>query len=48
VGEDLLVFSVDPHEMPRMGDSIEVKLQLDMLHLFDTKTEMRLGAPISA
>jgi multiple sugar transport system ATP-binding protein len=43
IGDDLLVFSVDPHEMPRMGDKIEVKMQLDMLHLFDSETEMRLG-----
>ena len=43
IGDDILVLSVDPHEMPRMGDKLEVKLQLDMLHLFDAETENRLG-----
>jgi multiple sugar transport system ATP-binding protein len=43
IGEDILVFSVDAHEMPRMGSRMPVRVQLDSLHLFDAETEMRLG-----
>jgi multiple sugar transport system ATP-binding protein len=44
VGNDLLVYPVDPHEMPEMGDKADVVLELEHLHLFDAVTERRLAA----
>jgi multiple sugar transport system ATP-binding protein len=44
VGDDLLVYKVDPHVMPEMGTSTELVLELDKLHLFDAATELRLTA----
>jgi multiple sugar transport system ATP-binding protein len=44
VGDDLLVYPVEPHEMPEMGDKADVVLELDNLHLFDAVTERRLAA----
>jgi multiple sugar transport system ATP-binding protein len=43
IGDDILVFKLDPHRMPKIGDRIEVRLELDQLHLFDAETELRLG-----
>ena len=42
VGEDLLVAKTEPHRAPRMGDPIELAVELDALHLFDAATERRL------
>jgi multiple sugar transport system ATP-binding protein len=44
IGDDLLVSKLDPHHAPKMGDTIEVVLELDALHLFDAETELRLTA----
>jgi multiple sugar transport system ATP-binding protein len=44
VGDDVLVYKVEPHAMPEMGDKAELVLELDKLHLFDTVTERRLAA----
>ena len=43
-GEALLVASFDAHNMPRVGETIELCIELDALHLFDAQTEMRLDA----
>jgi multiple sugar transport system ATP-binding protein len=42
VGEDLLVAAFDAHQMPRVGETIELVIELDALHLFDTASEQRL------
>jgi multiple sugar transport system ATP-binding protein len=42
-GDDLLVYKVEPHHPPEFGQKLEVVLEVDRLHLFDAKTEQRLG-----
>jgi multiple sugar transport system ATP-binding protein len=42
-GDDLLVATFDVHNMPRTGDTIELQLQPEKLHLFDAVTEQRIG-----
>jgi multiple sugar transport system ATP-binding protein len=42
-GTDLLVATSDVHLMPRTGDTIELQLQPEKLHLFDAETELRVG-----
>jgi multiple sugar transport system ATP-binding protein len=44
VGEDLLVFKQDPHRAATVGESLEVQLELDALHLFDAATTLRIDA----
>ena len=41
--DDVLVYPVDPHVMPEMGDNVDLVLELDKLHLFDATTERRLA-----
>jgi multiple sugar transport system ATP-binding protein len=43
VGDDILVYQVEPHAMPDMGEKAELVLELEKLHLFDAATERRLG-----
>ena len=43
IGDDILVSKLDPHKTPRMGDRVEIVVELDALHLFDAETERRLG-----
>jgi multiple sugar transport system ATP-binding protein len=43
VGEDLLVAKTEPHRAPKMGDPMEILIELDALHLFDAATERRLA-----
>ncbi len=43
-GDDLLVSKLDPHRAPRMGEKIDVVLELDAVHLFDAESERRLRA----
>jgi multiple sugar transport system ATP-binding protein len=43
-GQDTLTFKQDPHHPPAIGSTLEVRLELDALHLFDATTERRLGA----
>jgi multiple sugar transport system ATP-binding protein len=43
VGDDVLIYPVEPHAMPEMGDNAELVLELDKLHLFDAVTELRLA-----
>jgi len=42
IGDDLLVAAFDSHVMPKMGDEIDLVLELDALHLFDAGTEQRI------
>jgi multiple sugar transport system ATP-binding protein len=42
IGDDLLVAKLEPHDVPRMGDTIELLVELDALHLFDGQTEKRI------
>jgi len=41
-GDELLVAKLEPHHIPKMGDKIDLILELDTLHLFDAETEKRL------
>jgi multiple sugar transport system ATP-binding protein len=43
VGDDLLVAKLDPHHVPRLGDKVNLVIELNSLHLFDAETEQRLG-----
>jgi multiple sugar transport system ATP-binding protein len=42
-GNDLFVATYDVHRMPRTGETIELQLQPEKLHLFDAATEQRVG-----
>ncbi len=42
VGEGTLVSSFDAHNTPRLGDAVDLVIELDGLHLFDATTEQRL------
>ena len=42
IGNDLLVAAFDAHVMPKMGDEIDLVIELDAMHLFDVGTELRL------
>jgi len=43
LGEDLIVAKLEAHHIPRMGEKIELLLELDAMHLFDAETEKRLS-----
>ena len=43
-GEGLLVAKVDPHHAPKVGDKLELQVELNAMHLFDAKTEQRLSS----
>jgi multiple sugar transport system ATP-binding protein len=43
LGDDLIVAKLDPHNIPRMGDQVELIFELDTIHLFDAETEKRLS-----
>jgi multiple sugar transport system ATP-binding protein len=42
LGEDVLVAAFDAHNMPKIGETIDLVVELDALHLFDAGTENRL------
>jgi multiple sugar transport system ATP-binding protein len=44
LGEGALVFKLDPHQAPEPSDQVTTHVQLSAIHLFDAKTERRLGA----
>jgi multiple sugar transport system ATP-binding protein len=44
VGESMIVAAFDAHRAPRNGDTIELVIELEQMHLFDAQTERRLGA----
>jgi multiple sugar transport system ATP-binding protein len=42
ISSDLIVAAFDSHNMPRVGETIELVIELDSLHLFDAGTEQRI------
>lgn len=42
VGDALLVAKLDPHHVPKLGDKVDLLVELNSLHLFDAETERRL------
>jgi multiple sugar transport system ATP-binding protein len=42
LGQDVLVAAFDAHHMPKVGETIDLVVELDALHLFDAATEKRL------
>jgi multiple sugar transport system ATP-binding protein len=42
-GSERLVAIFEPHITPRAGETIELRLDADALHLFDATTEMAVG-----
>ena len=42
-GDDLIVFKMDPHQQPAMGDRVKALVELDALHLFDADSEKRIS-----
>ena len=42
VGDVVIVAPFDTHNTPRVGDRIELVIEIDALHLFDTTTQARL------
>jgi multiple sugar transport system ATP-binding protein len=42
IGDDMLVAAFDSHNMPRVGATIGLVIELDKVHLFDAATEIRL------
>lgn len=42
VGDAQFVSSFESHRMPRLGDKVEMVLEIDQLHLFDAATEKRI------
>jgi multiple sugar transport system ATP-binding protein len=42
LGNDVLVAALDSHQMPRVGESLDLVVELDQVHLFDAQTEQRL------
>ncbi len=43
-GQETLTYKQDPHRPTELGSTVEVRLELDALHLFDATSERRLGA----
>lgn len=42
IGEELLVFSLPSHQLPALGSTIPLLVELEALHLFDAETEQRI------
>ncbi|HYI12576.1 MAG TPA: sn-glycerol-3-phosphate ABC transporter ATP-binding protein UgpC [Thermoanaerobaculia bacterium] len=42
LGPDILVAALDSHQMPKVGDTIDLVIEIDQMHLFDATTEQRL------
>jgi multiple sugar transport system ATP-binding protein len=42
VGDDLLVAKLDAHRAPKLGETVDLAIELQSLHLFDAETEQRL------
>jgi multiple sugar transport system ATP-binding protein len=42
LGDELLVAAFDSHSMPKVGETIDVVIEIDAMHLFDASTEQRL------
>lgn len=43
LGDDLVVAKADPHRTPEVGKPLDLVIELDRLHIFDTESELRLG-----
>jgi len=43
LGDDMLVFKMDPHRSPAFGAKVAIWVQLDSMHLFDASTEKRIA-----
>ncbi|MEM9293672.1 MAG: sn-glycerol-3-phosphate ABC transporter ATP-binding protein UgpC [Acidobacteriota bacterium] len=43
-GPARLVVNLGPHSIPRLGETLEVRVKLSDLHLFDPETEQRLSS----
>ncbi|HJZ12291.1 MAG TPA: sn-glycerol-3-phosphate ABC transporter ATP-binding protein UgpC [Acidobacteriota bacterium] len=43
VGDDFMAAKLEPHHIPKIGDKVELIIELDQLHLFDAETEKRLN-----
>jgi multiple sugar transport system ATP-binding protein len=43
LGDDLIVAKLEPHYVPKIGEKIELLLELDQMHLFDAETEQRMN-----
>ena len=43
VGDELLVYKVEPQLTPEIGQKLEIGVEADRLHIFDVETEKRLG-----
>jgi len=44
VGEELLVAKLGPDRVPEAGETLDLAVELERLHLFDAETERRLAA----
>jgi len=42
IGDDVLVAAFDAHNMPKVGDTIDLVIELDQVHLFDAASELRI------
>jgi multiple sugar transport system ATP-binding protein len=42
-GADQISFKMDPHQPPAFGDKVRAVIEIDRLHLFDEKTELRIN-----
>ncbi|MGZ5474702.1 MAG: TOBE domain-containing protein, partial [Thermoanaerobaculia bacterium] len=42
IGDDVLVAAFDSHNMPKVGSTIDLVIELEAMHLFDAGTELRL------
>ena len=42
IGDALFVAKLEPHRVPKLGETVHLVVELDALHLFDAETERRL------
>ncbi|MEO8381079.1 MAG: sn-glycerol-3-phosphate ABC transporter ATP-binding protein UgpC [Acidobacteriota bacterium] len=42
IGEDALVAAFDSHDLPRAGQTIDLQIELEPIHLFDAESQARL------
>jgi multiple sugar transport system ATP-binding protein len=42
IGDDFVVAKLEPHVIPKMGDPIDLTVELERIHLFDEETEKRI------
>ena len=42
LGSDILVATFDSHNMPRVGQKLDLVIEIDSMHIFDATTEARL------